>query len=74
MHSFVVFSYEDIRGVFGSVDRRRLHEWVKKGYVTPLIKGFFDFLYFGNKHLADVHTKSRTKKPGINTDQHFETP
>ncbi len=46
MHSFVVFSYEDIRGVFGSVDRRRLHEWVKKGYVTPLIKGFFVFSEF----------------------------
>ncbi len=43
VHPFVVFSYEDIRGVFGSIDRRRLHEWAKKGYMTPLIKGHFVF-------------------------------
>ncbi len=46
MHSFVVFSYEDIRGVFGSIDRRRLYEWAEKGYVTPLIKGHFVFSEF----------------------------
>ncbi len=50
MHPFVVFSYEDARGVFGSVDRRRLHEWAKKSYVTPLIKGHFIFSEFlGNE-------------------------
>ena len=46
MHPFVVFSYEDARGVFGSVDRRRLHEWAKKSYVIPLIKGHFVFSEF----------------------------
>ncbi len=53
MHAFVVFSYEDIRGVFGRMDRRRLHEWSKKGYVTPLIKGHFVFSEFlGTDDLA----------------------
>ncbi len=46
MHPFVVFSYEDIRGVYGSVDRRRLYEWSAKGYVIPLIKGHFVFSEF----------------------------
>ncbi len=35
IHPFVVFSYEDARGVFGHIDRRRLHEWAAKGYVPP---------------------------------------
>ncbi len=52
MHPFVVFSYEDIRGVFGSVDRRRLHEWAKKGYVSQVIKGHFVFPeFFGAEDL-----------------------
>jgi len=46
MHSFVVFSYEDIRGVFGSIDRRRLHEWADKGDVTRLTKGHYVFSEF----------------------------
>lgn len=46
MHSFLVFSYEDIRGIFGSIDRRRLHEWTKRGYIIPLIKGYYVFSEF----------------------------
>lgn len=46
MHAFVVFSYEDIRGVFGRIDRRRLFEWSEKGYLTPLIKGHYVFSGF----------------------------
>ncbi len=46
MHPFVVFSYDDARGVFGHVDRRRLHEWSAKGYLTHLIKGHYVFSDF----------------------------
>ncbi|TVQ88146.1 MAG: hypothetical protein EA393_09540 [Bacteroidetes bacterium] len=46
MISFVVFSYEDIYGVFGDIDRRRLYEWAKKKYIIPVIKGVYIFNEF----------------------------
>ena len=46
MLSFVVFSYEDIYGVFGAIDRRRLYEWAKKKHITPVIKGVYIFSEF----------------------------
>ena len=46
MISFVVFSYEDINGIFGGIDRRRIYEWSQKGYIIPLIKGYYLFREF----------------------------
>ena len=46
MISFVVFSYEDIYGVFGNIDRRRLYEWAKKKYIIPVNKGVYIFSEF----------------------------
>jgi hypothetical protein len=46
MLSFVIFSYEDIKGVFGSIDRRRIHEWAQKGYIHQIIKGYYLFREF----------------------------
>jgi hypothetical protein len=46
MTSFVVFSYEDINMVFGRIDRRRIYEWCKKGYIIRLIKGYYLFREF----------------------------
>lgn len=46
MISFVVFSYEDINAVFGEIDRRRVYEWCKKGYIVKLIKGYYLFREF----------------------------
>jgi hypothetical protein len=43
MLPFVVFSNEDIVGVFGGFDRRRLYEWSRKGYIHPLTKGHYVF-------------------------------
>lgn len=43
MLPFVVFSTEDIDGVFGRFDRRRLYEWSRKGYIHPLTKGHYVF-------------------------------
>ncbi len=46
MLSFVIFSYEDITGVFGSIDRRRIYEWTQKGYIHQIIKGYYVFKEF----------------------------
>jgi len=43
LQSFQVFSTSDIRGAFGSFDRRRLTEWQKKGYILKLTKGNYLF-------------------------------
>jgi len=46
MLSFVIFSYEDIRAVFGGIDRRRIYEWTQKGYICQVIKGYYLFKEF----------------------------
>ena len=46
MASFIVFSNKDIMGIFRSIDRRRLYEWNKKGYITLLKNGYYIFTNF----------------------------
>lgn len=41
--NFLVFSIIDIRKAFPNMHRRRLHEWVEKGYLKRVIKGYYIF-------------------------------
>ena len=43
LKDFTVFSIADIRAVHGGFDRRRLSEWLKKGYIKKIIKGYYLF-------------------------------
>ena len=46
MASFIIFSNKNIVGMFRSIDRRRLYEWNKKGYITLLKNGYYIFNEF----------------------------
>jgi predicted transcriptional regulator of viral defense system len=43
LRDFPVFSIADIRAAYGGFDRRRLSEWLKKGYIKKIIKGHYLF-------------------------------
>lgn len=41
--NFLVFSTIDIQKAFPNMHRRRLHEWLEKGYLKRVIKGYYIF-------------------------------
>jgi len=43
LRDFPVFSIADIRAAHAGFDRRRLSEWLKKGYIKKIIKGYYLF-------------------------------
>ena len=43
LRDFPVFSVADIRAAHSGFDRRRLSEWLKKGYIKKIIKGTYFF-------------------------------
>jgi predicted transcriptional regulator of viral defense system len=43
MAPFTLFSLHDARILEPAFDRRRLHEWGRKGYIKPLTKGWYLF-------------------------------
>ena len=63
MISFVVFSYEDIRMVFGGIDRRRIYEWCKKGYIISLIKGYYLFREFMETEYLGLLISNKLNEP-----------
>jgi hypothetical protein len=63
MISFVVFSYEDISMVFGGIDRRRIYEWSKKGYIIPLVKGYYLFSEFRDAEYLGSLISNKLNEP-----------
>jgi hypothetical protein len=63
MVSFVVFSIEDISGVLGGIDRRRLFEWSKKGYIIPVKRGHYLFAEFKNSHNLGLLIANKIYEP-----------
>ncbi len=63
MISFVVFSYEDIYAVFWGIDRRRIFEWCKKGYIIPLIKGYYLFREFKDAEYLGLLISNKINDP-----------
>ncbi len=63
MLSFVVFSYEDINGVFRHIDRRRLFEWSQKGYIIPVIRGYYVFNEFKETENLGLLISNRIYEP-----------
>ncbi len=63
MLSFVVFSYEDIYAIFGGIDRRRIYEWCKKGYIIPLIKGYYLFQEFKKAEYLGLLISNKLNDP-----------
>lgn len=63
MLSFVVFSYEDINGVFGHIDRRRLFEWSQKEYIIPVIRGYYVFSEFKETEDLGLLISNRIYEP-----------
>jgi hypothetical protein len=63
MISFVVFSYADIYAVFGGIDRRRIYEWCKKGYIIPLIKGYYLFREFKEAEYLGLQISNKINDP-----------
>lgn len=63
MHSFPVFSVNDLRRYFGKIDSRRLTEWQEKGYLTKIRQGYYKF---SNRIIDDfflMHTANKIYSP-----------
>ncbi len=63
MHSFPVFSVNDLRRYFHEIDSRRLTEWQEKGYLTKIRQGYYKF---SNRKIDDfflMHTAIKIYSP-----------
>jgi predicted transcriptional regulator of viral defense system len=63
LQSFIVFSNKNIEGIYRSIDRRRLYEWNKKGYITMLRNGYYVFNEFTDSPYISLLTSNLIYEP-----------
>lgn len=63
MIHFGVFSYEDIRSVFGGIDRRRIYEWCNRGTLRKLKNGYYAFNEFGKTEGFELLISNKLCEP-----------